>query len=83
MQKNNYEGLDTGRARLLGCILAFVGTIALVMRLWEWWREGHFPQSGFALPLGAIVLALAHLVAPGNRRVYQLAVSSIRPSDNS
>jgi len=35
MQKNNYEGLDTGRARLLGCILAFVGTIALVMRLWE------------------------------------------------
>jgi hypothetical protein len=75
MGKNNYQGLDTGRARSLGFILAFVGTVALAMRLAEWWREGHFPKSGFALPLGAIVLALAHILAPANRRAYHLALA--------
>jgi hypothetical protein len=73
MRNSSHLGPDTGRARLLGGILAVVGTAALAMRLSDWSREGHFPRSGFALPLGAFVLALAHLLAPADRRVYQIA----------
>lgn len=72
MQKDTYRRLDLGQAHWLGGILACVATVALAMRLSEWWRTGHFPKSGFALPFGAIVLALGLFLAPSNRRASQL-----------
>ena len=73
MRQNNKRGIDKDVARLFGGILAFVVTANLALRLWEWRSEGHFSCRGVALPVGAFVLALAHLLAPGNRRVYQVA----------
>ena len=69
MRNSNHPGPDTGRARLLGGILAFAGTIALAMRPSQWTREGHFPRSGFALPLGALC--------------WRLRTSLRRPTDAS
>ena len=73
MQKNEGLWISATHARVFGSILAFVATATLAMQLWEWWHQRPFRLRDLAMPIGATALALAHLLAPGNRKVYQLA----------
>jgi len=73
MQKNEGLWISATHARVFGSLLAFVAAATLAIQLWEWWHQGHFRLRDLAMPIGATVLGLAHLLAPGNRKVYQLA----------
>lgn len=73
MREDHNTQLEVGRARLLGGTLAIVAVVALALRLWQWSRDGQFSSSRFVLPVGTFLLALPHLIAPGNRRAYEVA----------
>lgn len=73
MQKNEGLWISATHARVFGSLLAFAATATLAMLLWEWWHQGHFRLRDLAMPIGAGVLGLAHLLAPGNRRIYQIS----------
>lgn len=63
--------IQPSQLRVLGTILFIVGIMALVVRVERRLQHCEFSPSGLALPLGAIVLSLAHLLAPSNQRAYQ------------